>query len=385
MNRKKNTAGSILVAVVAASTMLVQSCTKDDPSAPLDGGAPQVSNLRQYDELTIDVGAVLNDVRAKSGSMIDLRLATAAHPTWDLEVTLKPVEPDAEFYVDDVQQPMPEVRTLTGFRKGSSDPCVITVAEGWFSGVFKENGVEYFIQARRDFDHAATDDQFVVYRAEDVIDPGPTGCATDHLAAMRSDVQDDGGPKSTCKKVDLTVVADPQFRATYSSSANCLAAMTTQVNNASYCYWNNSTLLLDLRVSKSYIYTSGTYFTSTNASTLLGQLRTWGNASSSRRSDINFLFTGKTLQSNIAGIAYLGVACANPTYSYALGEKMSTTAYWRNLIAHETGHNFNAPHYSSGIMQSMVTTSNTFASSSKSTILSFSNAHSSCYTTGTCN
>src|SRR5690606_27718496 len=98
----------------------------------------------------------------------------------------------------------------------------------------------------------------------------------------------------------------------------------------------------------------------------------------------NFLFTGKDLTGTTVGIAYVGVTCETPSYAYALGEKMSTTAYWRNLIAHETGHTFNAPHHSSGIMQSMVTTSNTFSSSSKSTIQSFTNANN-CYTTGTCN
>lgn len=385
-NRMMKT-GLGLTLAVAASAALLQACQKDDYNGPTGSGGPEtnhVSNLRTYEELTMDVPALLTEVRSRGAGAIDIRVNGST--TRDLEVMVKPTEPDAELYVDDVQQPMPEIFTLTGFRRGSSEPCVITVAEGWFSGVFKENGEEFFIQARRDFDPTASDDQFVIYRTQDVIDPGPTACGSDdqHTMTSGSHGNEEQGDRSTCKKVKMTVVADPQFRAPYSSNALCLAAMTTQINNASYCYWHNSTLLLDLTVSKNYIYTTSSSFTSTNSSTLLDQFTAWGNASSARRSDVNYLFTGKDLAGTIVGLAWTGVACYLPSYSYALGEKMSTTAYWRNLIAHETGHIFSAPHYSSGIMQSMVTTSNTFSSSSKTTIQSFTNAHN-CYSTGTCN
>lgn len=385
---KKVKAGCLVSVTAVSALALLQACQKDElnPSNHEDVSVvqPALSNLRRYEDVTIDIASLLGDTRTRANATFNVRLA-GAH-TRDLEVTIKAAEPDAEFWVDDVQQPMPEIFTLTGFRRGTSEPCVITLAEGWFSAVFKENGEEYFVQAKRDFDPSASNDQFVIYRAQDVIDPGPTACGGDHLHAEAfgdsHPAQEDD--RATCKKVKMTVVADPQFRDDYSSNANCLAAMTAQINNASYCYWNNTNLLLDLTVSKNYIYTSTSSFSSSNPETLLGQLRTWGNASSARRSNINFLFTGKDLTGTTVGIAYVGVTCETPSYAYALGEKMSTTAYWRNLIAHETGHTFNAPHHSSGIMQSMVTTSNTFSSSSKSTIQSFTNANN-CYTTGTCN
>jgi len=376
-----------LTIVIAASAGSLQACQKDEFNGPTTGGISetnQVVNLRNYEVLTMNVGALLAEVRSRRTGAIDIRVNGST--TRDLEVMVKPAEPDAELYVDDVQQPMPEIFTLTGFRRGTSEPCIITVADGWFSGVFKENGEEFFIQARGDFDPSASDDQFVIYRAQDVIDPGPTACGSDNLHTMAPDTHghDEQSGRSTCKKVKMTVVADPQFRAPYSSNALCLAAMTAQINNASYCYWNNSTLLLDLTVSKNYIYTSSSSLTSTTASTLLDQFSAWGNASSARPSTINFLFTRKDLAGDTVGIAWTGVACYAPSYSYAVGEKMSTSVYWRNLIAHETGHLFDAPHHTSGIMQSMVTTSNTFSSSSKSTIQSFTNANN-CYTTGTCN
>lgn len=390
MNANKLRKVMPMTAMVVVGALLLQSCQKEDwggSDAALSAGPTrtgQVNNLRTHEELNLDVNEILTEVRGRGAGALNLRLAGAR--TRDLEVMVKPAEADVELYVDDVQQPMPEIFTLTGFRRGTSEPCVITVAEGWFSAVFKENGEEYFVEARRNFDPAAASDQFVIYRAQDVIDPGPTACGGDHLhtdAHQHRDAADEDD-RATCKKVKMTVVADPQFRDDYSSTANCLAAMTTQINNASYCYWNNTGLLLDLTVSKNYIYTSTTAFTSNNANTLLNQFRTWGNSSTSRRSNLNYLFTGRTLQDNVAGIAFTSVACSSPSNAYAVGMKMSTTAYWRNLIAHETGHNFSAPHHSSGIMQPMVTTSNTFSSSSKSTIQSFTNAHN-CYTTGTCN
>ena len=389
MQIKQMKAGLLLTMMVAASAVLLQACQKDEVGVPGGGSddgpsAAQVRNLRQFEELTVNIGALVSEVRSRGASAINVRLEGGT--ARDLEVMVKAAEPDAQLFVDDVPQPMPEIFTLTGFRRGTSEPCVITLAEGWFSAVFKENGEDYFVQARKDFDPAAGDDQFVIYRAQDVIDPGPTMCgsdATDGISIPEHD-EVEQGDRSTCKKVKMTVVADPQFRDDYSSNANCLAAMTTQINNASYCYWHNTTLLLDMTVSKNYIYTSSSSFTSSVSSTLLGQLRTWGNASSSRRSDLNYLFTGKDLESNVVGRGYLGVACYNPTYAYAIGMKMSTTAYWRNLIAHETGHNFNASHATSGIMLDHVTNANSFNSTSKTAIQSFTNAHN-CYTTGTCN
>lgn len=98
----------------------------------------------------------------------------------------------------------------------------------------------------------------------------------------------------------------------------------------------------------------------------------------SSQADIFVYFTGRTLVDDVIGIAYTNVACrnANPEFSAALVQRVSN-ALDPVTTAHELGHNFNAPHVSSGIMTATLGDSppQSFASASVSTISTYLSAN----------
>lgn len=85
-------------------------------------------------------------------------------------------------------------------------------------------------------------------------------------------------------------------------------------------------------------------FTKTGASDLLSQLRQYRSQSSTQMSlGVTHLMTGRNLDGNTVGIAYMGSVCRGDTAA-SLSEGSHSTMMSALIAAHELGHNFNAPH-----------------------------------------
>ncbi len=87
-------------------------------------------------------------------------------------------------------------------------------------------------------------------------------------------------------------------------------------------------------------------YSSTNASTLLGQFATeWGNSVYSPvRKDLVHMMTGKDM-GGVLGIAYLNGVCTTSTrYGLSRSRWSTNTNRRRAVTAHEIGHNFSAGH-----------------------------------------
>ena len=85
-------------------------------------------------------------------------------------------------------------------------------------------------------------------------------------------------------------------------------------------------------------------FTKTDPNSLLQQLRSYRHASSAQMATgVTHLMTGRDLDGNVVGIAYMNSVC-NGDSADSLSEGAHSTLESALIAAHELGHNFNAPH-----------------------------------------
>jgi hypothetical protein len=97
-------------------------------------------------------------------------------------------------------------------------------------------------------------------------------------------------------------------------------------------------------------------FTKSNASELLDELRTYRRGSATQRSfGITHLMTGRNLETQTVGIAYISGVC-NAEFGTSLSQSGLDTTRAALIAAHEIGHNFGAPHDGEGACASTPTT-----------------------------
>jgi MYXO-CTERM domain-containing protein len=87
-------------------------------------------------------------------------------------------------------------------------------------------------------------------------------------------------------------------------------------------------------------------FTKSKASDLLGELKSYRSQSSAQKAlGVTHLMTGRDLDTDTVGIAYIGSVCDSANAD-SLSQSSSATSTTQSALiaAHEIGHNFNAPH-----------------------------------------
>jgi len=197
---------------------------------------------------------------------------------------------------------------------------------------------------------------------------------------------------NTYLSFDLATEADYDWFARYGNASNTkIQAILNQVQTI---YRNQLGLAFNL-TKQVVVSTSGARYNSSNVDTLLSNFRTYTESNRHLGSaDLYHLFTGKdtfldddgSQNFSVIGLAYLGVTCAFPTYSYGLTEDLDD-ALNHVTTAHELGHNFNAEHDAAGsIMGTTLNLNNPptqFSNTSKNQISSWVNRNSSCLSSGT--
>src|SRR5262249_17730464 len=85
-------------------------------------------------------------------------------------------------------------------------------------------------------------------------------------------------------------------------------------------------------------------FTSTVPSDLLSQVEQYRSSHAAQRATgVTHLMTGRDLDGDTVGIAYMGTVC-NSQSADSLSEGNHSTLFSGLVAAHELGHSFNAPH-----------------------------------------
>jgi Metallo-peptidase family M12B Reprolysin-like len=197
---------------------------------------------------------------------------------------------------------------------------------------------------------------------------------------------------TSIKSFDIATEADFDWFARYGSNSN--SKIQSILNQVQTIYENQ--LNLTFSVTKQVVVsTSGARYNSSNVDTLLESFLSYNESNSSNlgSADLYHLFTGKdtfiesggSRNYSVIGLAYLGVVCAFPEFSYGLTEDLDD-ALNHVTTAHEIGHNFNAEHDSAGSIMGTVLNLNSpptsFSTNSRSVIATHVSRFSSCLSDG---
>ena len=183
------------------------------------------------------------------------------------------------------------------------------------------------------------------------------------------------------KIIDIATEADYQFFQRFGSSSN--AQVASIINAAQVIYENQLGLRFNI-VRQRVRTTSSQPYTSTDSEALLNQLTSAVSSGGGLQGeDVVHLFSGKNLDDNVLGIAWLGVLCTTPSLSTGLTQHVSSSLDYI-IFAHEVGHNLGAEHDTSlprSLMYPSASTDQTTVSArTKSDIQSYFNSGgSSCF------
>ena len=144
---------------------------------------------------------------------------------------------------------------------------------------------------------------------------------------------------ATARELPVAIVADAQF--VQSNSLDPEAAVVARMNVVDGIY--SEQVGVHLRIAQLRSLPSNGTLTATNPSALLDQFSAYASAAGFTNPGLAHLFTGKNLDGNVIGIAYLGSLCS-ARFGTGLSQTTGTGTAGALIIAHELGHNFGAPH-----------------------------------------
>ncbi|MBU0640846.1 MAG: hypothetical protein KKB50_18425 [Planctomycetes bacterium] len=195
----------------------------------------------------------------------------------------------------------------------------------------------------------------VVYRGEDVALTGPYKCGADDIEQPFRNVDrsteaggDAGGGIANTGYVICEIACDADVEFYNWNGSDVVATMQdieTVVNR--FEDWYERDVAITYEVTTIVVRTAEPDpYTSTNAGTLLDQLRSEWNANMDDvKRDTAQLFTGKDLDGGTIGVSWLSTIC-DESWSYSLVE--SNFSIWLGtracLSAHELGHSWDAGH-----------------------------------------
>ncbi len=258
-----------------------------------------------------------------------------------------------------VQQKPAPVRTLRGHIVGLPGTVVAAslVDRGISARIQTAKGEDYWLQPVPAVGPGALPGRHVLYRAADVIKGGHT-CAADRLVRLHRAIVPVGGgegspnsgggtPMQASSAVaQLACDADYEYFKSWGSDVNTVAARITSVINTMNLQYERDVGITHAITSIVVRTSSSQPYTSTDSFTLLKQFRTeWNTNQASVSRDVAQLFTGKNLDGNTIGIAWVGTVC-NLSFAYSVVESdfSSTLTCITDLSAHELGHSWNADH-----------------------------------------
>lgn len=335
--------------ILSATTLAATPIVGQPQTLPLNHHQRVDAELHQYGSYRLDLETFAHEVRTHGRVVL-----TLADRTWDIE--LQPVDVRAtdhrvEYATGRRPRQGADIATYRGRVIGEPNSDVRLLAlPDLLQGFVRTDAGWVFIDPLRRFlapaspDDGPSADHLVVYRDVDLRN-GLGSCGNDD-ASVPLAVHGDGFvpyPMSldvaTHRTVSIATDADYEYFKIYgSNSEQQIQGIINQVNSTF-----SSQVGITFAISFQNVWnTPNQPYTTTNTGLLLQQVtKEWNQHRTTVTRDLAHLFTGKTLDNNIIGSAWLGVVWRSPQSAYGVNQNFSAMA---KLTAHEIGHNFNADH-----------------------------------------
>jgi hypothetical protein len=254
--------------------------------------------------------------------------------------------PDFKLLVDDGlrirELPTPASVTFVGHVVGQADSrAAATLVDGKLDATISLGADDHEIwgiEAVANFDLTRPLREHVVYTTTDARVSG-TSCGADdgHWQPIGQP-----GLDLVMKRAEIAIDCDLEFYQRNSSSVTTTQNTVTRIVNGFDAIYQRD-CEIQYTITTILVRTTRTY-TNTNMGNLLGEFRGRWNANHGNiRRDVAHLFTGKGSFGGVVGIAYLGVVCDTGN-AYGVDKAFSSLGTNIGLVAHELGHNWNAPH-----------------------------------------
>ncbi len=245
-------------------------------------------------------------------------------------------------------EPTPE-RSYRGSIIGMAESTVAaTYDETGFRGRIQlPDGTRVWVEPLASQVAGASPEQHIVYSDKDMIASAKT-CAEpvrthDHAEPVEGAVAGSPG----LYVAEIAIDADYEYFLAYGSISAVQNQINTVINTMNVEYERDlmirhviTTIIVRSTVSDPYTFT--------NPDFLLPQFRNhWNSSHAGIQRDVAQLFTGKQIDGNVIGIAYVGEICTSSAYGVVQSDfNGSALAYQTDLSAHELGHNWGADHCS---------------------------------------
>ncbi|MCA9242413.1 MAG: hypothetical protein KDA32_00550 [Phycisphaerales bacterium] len=287
------------------------------------------------------------------------------------------------------EYPAPEVRTYRGILRGvlnSSVTGAVSSTGELTATIIDGAGEVWHIQPLSEKVAGANPTEHIVYRAFDVAPVDGTCGNTE--TAEDSDTPPFVERGTGLEITDIAIDSDFEFYQDNGSNvANSVFDIERVMDAVEFIYERDTSITYEITVIVIRATSSDPY-SSSDSGTLLNQFANYWNNNSevtNVRRDVAHLFTGRSINGSVIGIAQLSVIC-NQNSAYGLSWSTFTSNFNQRtaLTAHELGHNWSAGHCSGGSCKIMCSVINgcggiglpNFGATSISSITSFRNSRS---------
>jgi hypothetical protein len=366
----------VAVALIALATPS-EARRSDDPSA----GLP--SSIKHYEPVAMMSAAAASGTGRRKGALVELAFATLGR---EFELQLEPSDVYAQgatiVWVDEAGSVVEPAEATGRFYKGRlrDDPeswVRLRLGDGGeLAGVVATAAEIYFLEPSQRYFGAAAAGQTLAYRLSDTDSQwAPGSCAAHqrrsfarsgvghvphklgkrfpaaHELFARAAINAVAASAGSLKRAEIALVADYQyFQEHGTSSAVDLAEIMNAVDGI---YQAELGVAMQVLTTVVYSAPDDPFTDTTNYNTLLNELSTFHNNNNSPGellygADLVHLVTNRDLDSTVIGVAWIDGLCGS---YYGTGLSQDYTAALYNmtlLLAHEMGHNFNAPHDNQG-------------------------------------